>query len=339
MYCSSGQDGAIYLWDVDSSRRIAEFLKKGVMYTSVVHSKSSGSSASNSSSVFAVGSDRVLKELSGGDLSWIKDIDADGFMLNQLAIAPSKKALLASTSEPGKPGFIRLYSHPIENGDYTEYPCLATSITRLCLSSDENFVVAADEAGCFIVYELHDRPSKLSTSAPSRRRSLVAPVTDTSASASSSMAPSMTSFPELMTIDFWSDEVLIPRTDLEERSHGISDLRIKLREQKFQNDFKLKLKDTEYTEHTKQVTEKFLSELELARVRLDQLREERIAAESKCVLLLKEQSDSHQFNVQNFETKYQSELMNKVTVYSTIASTFYVNEYLFIGGRLPLFNA
>ena len=287
---SSGQDGAIYLWDIQNQKRTGEFLKKGVFYTSVVHSGVNGS-------VFAVGSDRLLKELSASDLSWVKDIDGGGHMLNQIAFSTSKKALLVSTCEPLKPGTIRVYNYPLVSGDYAEYTCMSTCISRLALSPDENFAVVADEAGCVCVFEIHDKPTNKNQ--VNKRNK-----TNDNDSAI-----------DLISVEAWSDEILIPRIDLEERAHIISDLKMKLREQKFQNDFKLKLKETEYSEHTKEITEKFVQDLESARIRLDQIRELKAKSELRCIEQLKDQGDKHQHDIQACETKFQSELMDKVDAY------------------------
>jgi WD40 repeat protein len=140
---SSGQDGAIYLWDVMGNRRITnrEFIKKSVFYTSVVYSGVNGS-------IFAVGSDRLLKELSASDFTLLKDIDGGGYLLNQIALSHSKKALLVSTGEPFKPGGIRVFNYPLLTSDYTEYPCTSSAISRMCITPDENFAVVADESGC-----------------------------------------------------------------------------------------------------------------------------------------------------------------------------------------------
>lgn len=73
---------------------------------------------SNKESVFAVGNDRMLKELELPDLQVVKELNA-GVTLGQVALSNSEHMMFAGTSEGGKPGCVRAYSFPL-TGDYLE---------------------------------------------------------------------------------------------------------------------------------------------------------------------------------------------------------------------------
>ena len=55
--------------------------------------------------------------------------------------------------------------------------------------------------------------------------------------------------------------------------------------------------------------------MESARIRLDQIRELKAKSELRCIEQLKDQGDKHQHDIQACETKFQSELMDKVDAY------------------------
>ena len=108
---SCGQDGVVYLWDLDGPKRTAEFVKKRTMYTSVVVAQgeresqgvSSGGTVTSGECVFVVGSDRVLSELQMPDLTAKRHYDG-GTVLTHLAISTARSVLLASAGEMSKPG-------------------------------------------------------------------------------------------------------------------------------------------------------------------------------------------------------------------------------------------
>jgi len=58
---SCGQDGFVYLWELDGAKRIGEWVNKRVMYTAVVAAQ--GDRDGGAEGVFVVGTDRMLSEL------------------------------------------------------------------------------------------------------------------------------------------------------------------------------------------------------------------------------------------------------------------------------------
>ena len=143
-------------------------------------------------SVFVVGSDRMLSELQSTDLAPRRHYDG-GATLTHLAINQKNSILLTSSGEVGKPGHIRAYGYPMSN-ESDEYYGLGSFVTRMKLTNDGVFFVATDDAGCIALFELKDRSEKLQLN-------------------------STVPLPELLTSSFWSDETLVTRVELEERSH------------------------------------------------------------------------------------------------------------------------
>ena len=59
----------------------------------------------------------------------------------------------------------------------------------------------------------------------------------------------------------WSEEVLVTKSDLEEKSQFMGELQSKVDELTLQNEYQLRLKDNNYQDRVKEVTDKFQAEL------------------------------------------------------------------------------
>eukprot|EP01041_Mallomonas_annulata_P003461 gene3461-6887_t len=277
---SCGQDGAVYLWDLEGCKRTGEFVHKGTMYTSTV---------SSGDCVFVVGSDRMLKELELPDLTVAKELDG-GTVLTHVALAASKSVLLAGTGESGKPSAVRAYSFPV-TGDYLEYPCMGSPISRLRVTPDEGFLIATDESGCVCVFELKDRQERFQRSGA---------VTET------------------VVIHDWTDEVLVTRAELEDRHGLVAELTTKVEELKLHNEYQMKLKEMGYSEKIKEVTDKYAQELEQAKTKHELLREERDDSELEYIEKLKQMEEKHQHDLQEVETEFQAQIMEEVEKYQQL---------------------
>ena len=221
---SCGQDGAVYLWDLEGCKRTAEFISKGTLYTSI---------ACAGNSVFVVGNDLMIKELELPDLTLAKELDS-GSILSCVTIAPTRSVMLAGSGEPGKPSSVRAYTNPV-TGDYLEYPCLGSAISRLRVTPDESHVITTDESGCICVFEMksQDRFQRGTNIGGENTANNV----------------------EL------KNEVLVTRAELEERHALIMELTAKVDELKLHNEYQMKLKEVNYLEKIKEITDKKSQEL------------------------------------------------------------------------------
>jgi len=277
-----GQDGAVYLWTLDGAKRTGEFVQKGTMYTSVV---------STLSTILAVGNDRSLRELTVPDVNPSKLHDA-GLVLTHLAVSTAKGVLFASTLEYGKPSYVRLYHYPV-TGDYDDYPCFGSQIMRMRLTSDELFLIAADEQGCLMLMEVKGKQDRFQRGNPS-------------------------AYMELSQSPDWGDEVLVARAELDELDSLSTELVTKVEELKLNNEYQLKLKDMNYAERLKETTDKFVQELELAKSKLEMSQEARSDYEIESVEKVKYMEEMHQNNIQNLETGFQAQIMEMVDAYQQL---------------------
>jgi len=60
----------------------------------------------------------------------------------------------------------------------------------------------------------------------------------------------------------WAEEILITKSDLEEKNSMMAELKTRVDELKMENGYQLRLKDMNYNEKIKELTEKFIQEME-----------------------------------------------------------------------------
>lgn len=283
---SCGQDGAVYLWDIDDMKRAGELVRKGIMFTSVVAADKK---------VFCTGNDMRLRELELPDLSVKQELD-EKVLFSNVAASISKGVLYAATAEPGKPGIIRSYACPV-TGDFQEYPCMGSPITRMRLTPDNSFLAVADETGCLIIFDLSDRFK---------------------ATAALAAGGPPGSFHPDEAVGDWTDDVLVTRADLEDRKLLVLELNAKVDELKLQNDYRLRLKEMSYTEAIKELSDKFNHELEQAMHKLDLLKEERSDSDVEHTKRIKQMEEKHQHDMQETETEFQTQIMEEVGKYQQL---------------------
>jgi WD40 repeat protein len=278
---SAGIDGAVYQWDLEENKREGEFVLKGVNYSSAL-------SNHEGTSVFAAGSDRFLKEIEFPASQVSKELEC-GVVIGQLVLSHSQKMLFAGTSEPGKPGCVRSYKYPL-TGDFTEYQCLSAPISRLRISFDDQYVFAAGEDGALCIFEVRDKEGR-----PPRLRDGGSGVRDNT--------------------QVYAEEILVTKSDLEEKNSLMTELKNKVEELQLHNEYQLRLKDMNYTERIKEVTEKFTQELEQDKNKFELLREEKNDMEMEYEERIKQMEEKHQHELQELEASYQQKIMTEVERY------------------------
>ncbi|EEY54552.1 WD domain-containing protein, putative [Phytophthora infestans T30-4] len=311
---SAGLDGAVYHWDLDEAKREAEFVQKGVSYYSALCNR-------EGTAIYAVGGDRLLKEIEVPSSQLTKEFLCDA-TLGQLVLCGSQRLLFGAGAEPDRPGAIRAFKFPL-TGESTEFQCLSAPITRLRVSFDDQFLFAAGEDGAVCIFEVRDKEGR-----PSRNTGRDG---DISLSASSVAAAaisggyagtssyhhegygghggSMASF---------SEEILVTKSDLEEKNTLMLELKNKVDELMLHNEYQLRLKDMTYNENLKDLTEKFTHEIELEKNKYELLREDKNDIEMEYEEKIKQLEEHHLQQMQETEAAFQQKIMKEVEQYQEV---------------------
>ena len=234
--CRRDRTEAVYLWDVEGARRLAEFVQKGSVFTDVTFGLDS---------CFVVGNDRSLRELAITDLAPARASDT-GTLMGHVAISVTKQVIFGGSTDQNKPGVVRAYAYPV-SGEFEDYACGSKHVTAMKLTPDQNFLVASDNNGCLSVFELRDRKDRFQRQDP-------------------------TGPPDLTTLDSWNNEILVTLSELEDKSTTITELVAKVEELKLHNEYQLKLKEMNYSEKLKEVTDKYMQALEGAKTNSNYLK-------------------------------------------------------------------
>jgi len=287
---SAGMDGAVYQWDLKENKRDGEYVKKGCNYSSALSSKAGDA-------IFAAGNDNMLREVEFPVSVVTKEIDCQA-VLSQLVMSNSQRMLFGATAANGRPGVVRSFKFPL-TGDFCDYACLAGPITRLRLSWEDQFLFVAGDDGVLQVFEVREKDSR-------------APAAGGGATAAGSIEVSGSQSLQ------YSEEILVTKSDLEEKHALMLELKSKVDELTLHNEYQLRLKDMNYNEKIKELTEKFTQELEQDKNRYELLREEKNDLEMEYAEKIKHVEDRHQERLQEMESTYQGKIMTEVERYQQL---------------------
>ena len=232
--------------------------------------------------IYAVGSDRKLKEIS--DSSVTKEItDPTSVQINQIVLSNSGRMLFAGTEA----GTIRSYKFPL-NGDFTEIQVHSSPVTRLRITSDDAYLFSVAEDSTVFLFDVRDKEGR---SAKRDKESMA-----------------------------FAEEILVTKTDLEEKTQTMVDLKTKVEELTMQNEYQLRLQDLNYSEKMKETTEKFNQELDSDKKTYELLLQAKNDMEMEYEEKLKQNEERHQQQLVALEAQYQQKIMTEVERYQQLAA-------------------
>ena len=162
--------------------------------------------------------------------------------LTKVALLSSTHALFAATSI----GTIRSYTYPL-NGDFQEYQCVSGAITGLKISHDDNLLFCVSEDSCLFVFDVRDKDGRATSNFNKREKDSI----------------------------IFSEEVLVTKSDLEDKKQRMSELETQVNELTMQIEYQLRLKELNLKERIKEITEKYTHELESDKTKFELLLQEK----------------------------------------------------------------
>lgn len=180
--------------------------------------------------IFACGSDKLVKEICDSQI--VREIECSQ-VITQIALSHSGKMLFVGTVN----GRIRSMKFPFgsDAGLFQEHQAHSSAITKLHVSFDDQYLFSVSEDGCLYIFRLTDKEGR--NAKQQREREVV-----------------------------YADEILVTRSDLQEKSNMTSELKMRVEELKMENEYQLRLKDMSFNEKIKDVTEKFTQEIEALKI-------------------------------------------------------------------------
>ncbi|XP_019854181.1 PREDICTED: cilia- and flagella-associated protein 57 [Amphimedon queenslandica] len=272
---SCSMDGSVYEWNVLSSKREKECVLKNCAYTSV-------SMSPDLKSVYAVGSDRTLKEINLNEATVVRQMSSGDAVLTQVVLSHSGKMLFVGTTN----GTIQSVKFPlVEPGEWHEHQAHSAPVARMCISYDDQFLISVGEDGTIFSFRIIDKEGRMLK----RERD-----------------------------SNYAEEILITRSDLEEKNTTMSELRTRVEELKMENEYQLRLKDMNYNEKIKDLTDKFIQEIEALKAKNENLKTDKERLESRYEEEIHQQLESHSREVQERETTTNTKLMGEYEKYQEL---------------------
>ncbi|XP_013398082.1 cilia- and flagella-associated protein 57 [Lingula anatina] len=228
----------------------------------------------------AVGTDHTLKEIS--DSSILREVPAEDTTLNTVGMSHSGRMLFAGTNT----GTLRSYKFPLTaDGEWQEYQGHSSAITKMKITYDDTTLVTVSEDASIMLWKIQDKEGR-----GARRDKEVG----------------------------WAEEILITKSDLEEKNTMMAELKTRVDELKTENEYQLRMKDMNYNEKIKELTEKFIQEMESLKTKNQVLKTDKDKEEAKHEEEVQEALEKHAKEMQDMESANNQKLMLEYEKYQDL---------------------
>lgn len=280
---TAGVDGAIYDWSLkDMSGFGGQGIKREGESILKTCAYSSACTSLDSKTIYAVGNDKTLKEIVDNQI--IREIPFD-VVLTQVLLSHSGKMMFAGTAN----GSIMAMKFPFgaDAGVHMEHMAHSGQITRLRISCDDQFLFSAAEDGSLYIFKISDREGR----STKREREAI-----------------------------YADEILVTKSDLEEKNAMMAELKTRVEELKMENEYQLRLKDMNFNEKIKEVTEKFMQEIDTLKITSTVLRTDKGKEEMRHEEEMALEKERHSKEYHELEITQNSKLMAEYEKYTELQS-------------------
>ncbi|KAF1391148.1 hypothetical protein PFLUV_G00038910 [Perca fluviatilis] len=180
--------------------------------------------SSDCKTILAVGTDLTLKEIQ--DCQVLREVPADEVAHTAVAVSHSGRVVFTGTSS----GTIRAIKYPLPiQKEWIMYQAHCGPITKMVITFDDQFLFTVSEDGCLLMWKVIDKDGRGLKSS----RQII-----------------------------HTEEILVTKSDLEEKTQNMLELKMRLEELQMENEYQLRLKDMSYNEKMKELSDKFTQQIE-----------------------------------------------------------------------------
>ncbi|NXW55507.1 CFA57 protein, partial [Eurystomus gularis] len=227
--------------------------------------------SSDAKIIFAVGSDQTLKEISESSIQ--HEVPAFGVVYTAVAVSHSGHMVFVGTSL----GTIRAMKYPLPlTRDFNEYQAHAGAVTKMSLTNNDLFLLTASEDGSIFIWKVFDKGGGI--------------------------------LKQEKEVEC-AEEVLIMRSDIEEKNQAMLDLQIRVKELQTENYYQLRLKDMYYNEKIKELEVNFTQEMGSLKTKHQNLQAEKEKQELQHQFQLSELMNKQAREVQRLESDHNQKLL------------------------------
>eukprot|EP01135_Chromosphaera_perkinsii_P004015 Nk52_evm28s266 gene=Nk52_evmTU28s266 len=230
-------------------------------------------------SAFLATNDNTLKELCEGH--FVREAVMD-CCATQITLTKSNRVLFMGTDT----GTIRCIKLPLTQPlQYSEVIAHSGAVTRLRLTVDDMTLFSTGEDGCVYNFRIFDKEAR----GVKRDKDVT-----------------------------WAEEILITRSDLEEKNAVMQELKGRVEILKMENEYQLRLKDINYNEKIKELTDKFLQEMEALKIQNSVLTNDKEKEIGRHQDLIVEESDKFSKEMNTIESINKQKLQTEVDKYNDL---------------------
>ena len=291
-----GQEGTVYFWDSSTGKRSEESSFPGIVPITT------GTALTDGAKAYTVSNERILKEIpikksfdaiTGQEIpaKQPKDLQLDRYISNVVIDDSSKILFLGSGGDENLPGsIISILTVPNLASSYEVTPLHSSSITAMCLSKDGNMLFTGDASGSLIVSEI-EKGKGIQDKAR-----------------------------EGITASDFVDEILIRKSDLDDRRAKADELSLRVEELTLNNDHQLRLKNLEHKDKIENITDKFTAQLNTEKDAYAGYSHEKVESESEFRRQVTELDERHERELTNVENRYKAKLSIEATRFQQLAN-------------------
>lgn len=285
-----GQEGTVFFWDASTGRRNEECSFSGVVPITT------GTALIDGAKAYTVSNEKILKEIPIKKFDETatkqpKDLQLDRYVSHVLIDDASKILFLGSGEGDDEPGsVISILTVPTLASSYEVTPLHSSAITAMCLSKDGNFLFTGDSSGCLIISEIEKGKGVLDKAR------------------------------EGINASDFVDEILIRKSDLDDRRARADELSLRVEELTLNNDHQLRLKNLEHKDKIESITEKFTVQLDAEKQAYAAFAAEKVRSEAEFRKQVTELDERHERELTNVENRYKSKLAIESSRYQQLAN-------------------
>ncbi|CAM9245094.1 unnamed protein product [Scytosiphon promiscuus] len=277
---TASSEGQVYLWETCTGRRLPDTYQARC----ALHA---ASATRDFSRQFCVGDDMQIRELNlvkgSSEAAGVRALVPTDVPFGVLQVADKVKMLFAGIAQPGMPGGVRAY--PI---DFQEYGCLSLPVSCMVLNHDGSLLFVGGEDGVLAMYCVADDPKAAERKA--RERDAVE----------------------------YMEEILVTKTDIKIQSKQMQGLKNAVDELMLNNEYQLRLKDMNYKEKTREITDKFTVEVEMDRRCYEELLDERKNMELTYEERIAQLQDQHSEEKTGLEAQHRNKINAEINRYQAM---------------------
>ncbi|XP_056221340.1 cilia- and flagella-associated protein 57 [Seriola aureovittata] len=236
--------------------------------------------SSDCKTILAVGTDLTLKEIQ--DCQVLREVPADEVAHTAIAVSHSGRVVFTGTYS----GTIRAIKYPLPiQKDWIMYQAHCCPVTKMVITYDDQFLLTVSEDGCMSMWRIIDKEGRGLKS----NRQII-----------------------------HTEEILVTKSDLEERTQNMLELKMRLEELHMENEYQLRLKDMNYNEKMKEISDKFTQQIESLQttqqtMKTEMEKQEREHQDSSAEVTLK-----HSKELKDLEFSYSQKLIVELERYQDL---------------------